>query len=71
MKMTLHAVNENNFFLTFFHNLKLLPFVHLSAKKLELYEAPNSPIVRLKVSYYCHCYFRQKLWTTERDFPFA
>ncbi len=42
-KTILHAVNEivkmkNSLFM---YNMKLQPFVHLSAKKLELYEAPT------------------------------
>ncbi len=33
--------------------------------KLELYDAPNSPIARLKVSYYHRCFYGQKLRMTE------
>ncbi len=47
----------------------LLPFVHLSAKKVKLYEAPNRPSVHLKVSYYHRCLYRQTLRTTEQGFP--
>ncbi len=47
------------------------PFVQLSAKKLELYEAPNSPSVGPKVRYYHRCFYKQKLRTTEWGFPFV
>ncbi len=40
-------------------------------KKLDLYDARNSPSVRLKVSYYHHFLSKQKLQTTERGFPFV
>ncbi len=39
-------------------------------KTLELCEAPNSPSVCLKVSYYHRHFYRQKLRTTEQGFPF-
>ncbi len=42
-----------------------------SAKKLELYEAPNSSSSRLKVSYSHPCFFRQKLRRQSGVFPFV
>ncbi len=37
-------------------------------EKLELYDAPNSPRVHLKVSNYHRCFYKKKLQMTERGF---
>ncbi len=54
---------------TLFFYYKTFTFRPPLCKKLELYEAPNSPSVRLKVSYYHRCLYREKLRTTKRGFP--